>query len=112
MNVGKSKVMVFQRSKSEMIKFACSYRVKVECLKQCNIKLNGERMQVLNKFKYFSLILCKHWKVRLEKVLGSLEHIMKVRTVDVEVKKRLSDGIIVLTIAYSWTWNKSQRFRI
>lgn len=60
MNIMKCKVVVFERSKSELNKFACPFRVKIECSKECNIKLNGERMEEVSKFKYLGLILCKH----------------------------------------------------
>lgn len=48
-NVKKSKVMVFERSRSEVIKFASLYRVKVEYS-------NGERMEEVNEFKFCILI--------------------------------------------------------
>ncbi len=40
---------------------------------------------------------------------------MKGRTVNMEIKKALHDGIIVPTLPYvseTWTWNESQRSRI
>ena len=36
-NVKKTKVMLFPRSKSELVDFHCLYRVRVECLKRCEI---------------------------------------------------------------------------
>lgn len=109
MNVNKSKVKVFGRSKSEVANFDCPYRLKVECPKECNIKLNGERMEEVNEFKYLGSILCKHGSMEGEtreravqgkKMIGFLELMMKVRTVDMKVKKGLHDGIIVPTITY------------
>lgn len=41
MNVKKSIVMVFERNKSELIKFDCPYRVKVKCSKECPNQMNG-----------------------------------------------------------------------
>ncbi len=35
--------MVFERSKSEVVDFACPYRVRVQCPKDCEIRLNGEK---------------------------------------------------------------------
>ncbi len=42
-NINKSKVMVFERSKGEVVDFACPYRVRVEWRKECEIRLNGEK---------------------------------------------------------------------
>lgn len=53
--------------------------------------------------------------VRGRKVIGSVEHMMKVWTVDLEVKNVLCDEIIVPTItsaSETWAWNESQRSRI
>ncbi len=62
------------------------------------------------------------WKVRQEKknvkgrkVVGSLGRMMKGRTVSIEVKKGLRDGIIVREVTYAsetWVWNERQRSRI
>ncbi len=49
------------------------------------------------------------------KVVGSLGCMMKGRTVSMEVKKGLRDGITVPTIIYAnetWVWNDRQRSRI
>ncbi len=53
--------------------------------------------------------------VQGRKVVGSLGCMMKGRTVSMEVKEGLRDGIIVLTITYAsetWVWNERQRSRI
>lgn len=58
-------------------------------------------MEEVSEFKYLGLILCKLDSMEGErrKVIGSLEHMMKV-------KKGLCDGIIVSTIIYaSETWS-------
>ena len=123
-NVNKSKVMVFERSKSEVVDFACPYRIRVECPKECKIRLNGEQMEEVQEFKYLGSILCKHGSmdgetreraVQGRKVVGSLGRIMKGRTVSMEVKKGLRDGVIIPTITYAsetWVWNERQRSRI
>ncbi len=123
-NINKSKIMVFQRSKSKVVDFACPYRVRAECPKECEIRLNGERMQEVHEFKYLGLIMCKHGsmdgetKERAEQgrdVAGSLGCIMKGRTVSMDVKKGLRDGITVPTItcaSMTWVWNERQRSRI
>ncbi len=51
-NVNKSKVMVCERSRSEVMDFACLYRVGIECEQECKIILNGEEMEEVNEFKY------------------------------------------------------------
>ncbi len=100
------------------------YRIRVECPKDCEIILNGEKMEEVHEFKYLGSIMCKHESKEGEtrervmqgrKVVGSLGCMMKGRTVSMEVKKRLHDGIIVLTITHAsetWVWNERQRSRI
>ncbi len=51
-NVNKSKMMVCERSKSEVVDFVCPYRVGIECEKESKITLNGEEMEEVNEFKY------------------------------------------------------------
>ena len=113
-NVDKSKVMVFERSKSEVIDFKCPYRVRVECPKECKIELNGEQMEEVQEFKYLGTTLCKHGSAEGEtreraiqgrKVIGSLERVMKGRTVSMEIKKELRDTVVLPTLTYaSETW--------
>ncbi len=43
-------VMVFERSTSEVVDFACPYRVRVECPKECKITLNGEKWRRFMSF--------------------------------------------------------------
>ncbi len=53
--------------------------------------------------------------IQVIKVIGSLECVMRKRTVSREVKKALRDSIIVLTVPYAsktWVWNQSQRSKI
>ena len=42
---GESKVMVFDRSKSEEVDFEYQYRLEVECPEENEIWLNGERLE-------------------------------------------------------------------
>ncbi len=77
-------------------------------------------MEEVCEFKYLGSIMCKHESmegdireraVQGRKVAGSLGCMMKGRTVSMEVKKELCDGIIVLTITYAsetWVWNERQ----
>ncbi len=58
-NVNKSKVMVCERSRSE-VDFLCPYRVGIECEKVCKIILNAEEMEEVNEFRYLGSVMCKH----------------------------------------------------
>ena len=71
-NIDKSKVMVFERNKREKVNFDCLYRLRVECPKKCEIRLNGEKMDEVSEFKYIGSILCKY---------GSMEGEMKEKAV-------------------------------
>ncbi len=64
--VGKSKVMVFEKRKSEVIEFANQYKMRVENQRQCKIRMNGQIMEEVNEFKYLGSTLCKYgaWKER------------------------------------------------
>ncbi len=70
-NTGKSKVMVFERTREQTIDFAKPYRVGSEAIPDCKIWL-GKKMEEVNKFKYLGTILCKH---------GSMESEIRERTV-------------------------------
>ncbi len=59
-NVNKSKVMVCERSRSEVVDFVCPNRVGIECKRECKITLNGEEMEEVNGFKYLGSVMCKH----------------------------------------------------
>ncbi len=59
-NVNESKVMVCERSRSEVVDFVCPYRVEIECEKECKIILNGEEMEEVNEFKYLGSVMGKH----------------------------------------------------
>ncbi len=58
-NVNKSKVMVCEWSRSEVVDFVCPYRVGTECEKERKIILNGEKMEEVNEFKYLGSVMCK-----------------------------------------------------
>ncbi len=112
---------MFERSKSAGVEFDCPYRVQVECSKECEIRMSGENMEEVHEFKYLALIMWKHGNMDSEtrdramprrKVAGSLGCMMKRRTVSMEVKKGLLDGIIIQTItdaSGTWVWNERQR---
>ncbi len=51
-NVGNSKVMVFERAREQTIDFAKSYRVGSEAILGCKIWLGKEKMEEVNEFKY------------------------------------------------------------
>ncbi len=121
LNVKKSKVMGFEREKCDGIEFGYPYRVRTEHEKQCEIKMNGRIMEEVYEYKYLGLILCKcgskEGEVREKalqgrKVVGSLGHMTKGMTVNMDIKKALHDSIIVPTLSYvseRWTWNEGQR---
>jgi len=69
-NVSKSKVMVFERKKIEVIDFACPYRIRRECPKECRIRLNGEQMEEVYEFKYLGSIFCKDGSMDGESCAG------------------------------------------
>ncbi len=56
-NVNKSKGMVCERSRSEVVDFVCPYRVRIECENECKIILNGEEMEEVNEFKYLGSVV-------------------------------------------------------
>ena len=123
-NVAKSKVMVFERRKSEVIDFANPYRVNEQCVYECGINLGGERLEEVKEFKYLGTVLCKHGSMEGEireravkgrQVIGSLGRIMKGRNVSMDVKRGLRNSIVLPTLTYAsetWTWNGGQRSRI
>ncbi len=122
-NVYKSKVMVCERSRSEVVDFVYPYRVGIECDKECKIILNGEEMQV-SEFKYLGSVMCKHGGTEGEireralqgrRVAGSLRQIINGRSVSMEVKRDLRSTIVVPALTYAsetWAWNESQRSRV
>ena len=50
-NVGKSKVMVFERKEVEVCKFRTPYRVSVPVERRCGLVSGGERMEEVNEFE-------------------------------------------------------------
>ncbi|MCP5003018.1 MAG: hypothetical protein GY941_03575 [Planctomycetes bacterium] len=123
-NVGKSKVMVFERAEGEVIDFATPYRVGVPNESRCEIMLGREMMEEVDEFKYLGTVLCKHGSMEGEtreravkgrQVIGSLGRIMKGRNVSMEVKRGLRNSIVLPTLTYAsetWTWNSAQQSRI
>ncbi len=120
-NVNKSKVMVCEQSRTDVVDFVCPYRLGTEFEKEGKIILNGEEMEEVNEFKYLGSVMCKHGGTEGEtreralqerKVLGSLGRIMNGRSVSIEVKRVLRSTVIVPTLTYAsetWAWNESQR---
>ena len=123
-NCDKSKVMVFERRKMEVIEFDTQYRVRVENEEGCKVAMGGKCLEEVNEFKYLGTVLCKHGSMEGEikeravkgrQVVGSLSRIMRGRNVSVDVKKGLRDSIVLPTLTYgceSWTWNEMHQSRI
>ena len=123
-NCEKSKVMVFERRKTEVIEFDRQYRIRLENERVCKIVLDGKFLEEVNEFKYLGTVLCKYGSMEGEvreravkgrQVVGSLGRIMKGRNVSVDVKKGLRDSIVLPTLTYgseTWTWNEAQQSRI
>lgn len=72
------------------------------------IRLNGQFVEEMNGFKFLDSILCNYGSIEREtdkspvqgsKMVESLGHIMRGRTVIVEVKKALWDSIMGLMVA-------------
>lgn len=116
-NVGKCKVMVFERRMHETIDFKEKYRIKKEHKKSCKIKLKNEVLEEVESFKYLGAVLCKYGKMESEikerkmqgrKVIGELDSILKGRMVSQEVKKSLRNSVLLPTLSYgSETWTAS-----
>ena len=123
-NFGKSKVMVFERRKSEVIKFAKPYRVKQESELGCNIIIEGTKLEEVREFKYLGSMLCKYGSMEGEireravkgrQAIGTLGRIMRGRNVSLNVKKGLRNSIVLPTLTYgseTWTWNDAQQSRV
>ena len=123
-NCDKSKVMVFERRKMEVIEFDTQYRIRVENEEGCKVAMGGKCLEEVNEFKYLGTVLCKHGSmegeikeraVRGRQVVGSLSRIMRGRNVSVDVKKGLRDSIVLPTLTYgceTWTWNEMHQSRI
>ena len=103
MNAGKSKVMVFERAREQIINFAKSYRVGSEAICECKIWLGKEKMKEVHEFKYLGTILCKHGSMEGEirertvkgrQVIGALERVMKGRNVSMAVKRRIRNRLV------------------
>ncbi len=95
-NVGKSKVIIFEKRKSEVIEFANQYRMRAENQRQCKIRMSGQIMEGVNEFKYLGSIFCKYGSMEGErreraiqgrKVIGSLGCVMRERTVGREDRR-------------------------
>ena len=99
-NVGKSKVM------------KCSRDVDGGDL---DIRLNGEQLEKVDCFKYLGSTVASDGKIEAEvkvrvneagKVLGGMRKILKSRSLQMNVKRKLYEGIVVPTALYgAETWN-------
>ncbi len=120
-NANKSKVMVCEQSRSEVVDFVRSYRVETECEKERKIILNGEEMEEVNEFKYLGSVMSKHsgrgdtTDPARGKVAGPLGCIVNGRSVRMEVQRDLRNTIIVPTLTYASetrAWNGCWRCRV
>ncbi len=124
-NVVKSKVMVFERREVEVVDFGNPYRVNVPVDKRCEIVIRGERVEVVEKFKYLGTVLSKHGEMEGEvmeravkgrSVIGSLARAMKGRSMTMEVERGLRNSSILLPpLTYgslTWMWNRAQQSRV
>ncbi len=109
-NVGKSKVMVFERAREQTIDFAKPHRVGSEAIPDCKIWLGKEKMEEVSEFEYFGTILYKHGSMEGEirertvmgrQVMGALERVMKGRSVSMAVKKGVRNSVILPTLSYA-----------
>ena len=71
-NCDKSKVMVFERRKTEVIDFGRPYRVRLENESSCRITMGGQCLEEVKEFKYLGTMLCKY---------GSMEGEVRERAV-------------------------------
>ena len=104
-NTGKSKVMVFERGE----------------VTECEVKLNGQAMEIVNSFKYLGSVLSKDGTMDEEvrervqqgrRVVGALKAVTGSRVVSMEVKKSLHDSVVIPTLTYgSEAWTLVERLR-
>ena len=123
-NAGKSKVMVFERKRSEVVDFHRPYRVEEENVRECEIEMNGEKMEEVTEFKYLGATLCKNNSMKSEireravqgrKMIGALNKVCGFGDMDRKVKKGLRDSILLPTLTYGselWTWGQQERSKI
>jgi len=92
-NVGKSKVMVFERDE----------------VTNCEVWLNNQVMENVSSFKYLGSMMSKegsieddvHERVQQgKKVAGTLNAVIRNRAVSMEVKKSLHDSVVIPTLTY------------
>ena len=98
-----SKVMVFERRKTEVTVFDRQYRIRMENEDRCKIVRGGKCLEV-NEFKYLGIVLCKYRSMEGEikeravkgrQAVGSLSRIMQGINVSVDVKRRLCDNNVL-----------------
>ena len=123
-NVGKSKVMVFERQVRDTIDFRNPYRVVREEPLHTRVEMRGVVMEEVSEFKYLGSVFSKHGSVEAEvrdramqgrKVIGALGSVMKGRTVSVDAKRGIRDSVLLPTLTYgseTWNWNAADESRI
>ncbi len=77
----------------------------------------------MSEFKYLGAVLCRHGGMEGEirervmsgrSVVGLLTGVMKGRNVSMDVKRGLSNSILLPSLTYgseNWTWNGAQQSR-
>ena len=107
-----------------MVDFNTLYRVNVRVDENCEIVKGGEKMEGIKEFKYLGTVLGKHGEmdgeirtraVKGRSALGTLNRIMRGRSVSMEVKTGLRNSILLPALTYgseAWTWNTAQQSRI
>ena len=123
-NVGKSKVMVFERRDYDTIDFGRGYRVRVIDEQKCNVGLKGEQLEEVKEFKYLGSVLSKDGGMEGEirertlqgrRAIGELGTVVKGRSMSTEVKKNLRNSIVLPTLTYGselWKWNAAEQAKI
>ena len=103
-----------------MVDFDNPYRISIPMDESCEVVMEGEKMEVVKEFKYLGTVLSRHGEMEGEvreralrgrSVIGSLARVMKRRNVSMEVKRDLTNSILLPTMAYgseTWTLNRAQ----
>ncbi|MCP4337615.1 MAG: reverse transcriptase family protein, partial [Desulfobulbaceae bacterium] len=107
-NVGKSKVMVFERGAAT----------------DCEVRLNGQVMANVSSFKYLGSVMSKDGGLEDEmqervqqgkRVVGTLKSVTRNRAMSMEVKKTLHDSVVIPTLTYgseAWTMTGRHKSRV
>ena len=105
-NVGKSKVMVCSRNGNGNV---------------LNVELDGERLETVDCFKYLGSVLAADGKSEKDvsqrivegcKLLGAMKGMFKCRTVSMNAKRSVYEGVVVPTVLYgAETWSVDMDIR-